>query len=375
MSSPRPSSLLGFLALVGTIIGAGVFGVPLVFARMGIVMGSIVFWGAALLMMTAHLLFIEVIARDHARRRLPGYVGRVLGKSVGWVAVASHAFHLTGVNLAYLILGGQFLAVLLAPLSPGMTVLSWQIVFWVMGAISAFAGLRLIAKIEAVITWIFLTVLLIITMAAFVQSSVMPSLELGTFSWQGIGVFLFALSGVTIIPEVHELTNKRIRITRAIVMAASFATAMLIWLFGIGISMAANGRDLSSVTAIASVLPPSVAWLVPVFGLFAVASSFFITSYDLRAMYRYDLKLSVTLTWILAAGIPLGLLLFTTRDFFATIDIVGGVFNGFSIVLVSIAAWAVMRREKQAPPFWWRAIAPFLTAVAFALLMLQRLFR
>lgn len=342
---------------------------------MGIVTGSILFWTAALLILSAHLLFVELISRDHARRRLPGYVGHVLGKGVEWVAVVCHGLHLTGVNLAYLILGGEFLATLLVGAFPTQTVLTWQILYWVVGALSVFAGLRLLARIESVITWVFLTVLLIIGAAAFTQARAFPSLTLGPTSFAGIGVFLFSLSGLSIIPEVYELTNKRIKMTRAIVVAASLATACLIWLFGVGISIAADGRDLSTVVAIASVLPASVAWLIPVFGLLAVSSSFFITGYDLRAMYRYDLKLPQWATLSLAVGVPLVLLLASSRDFFRTIDIVGSLFNATSVILVSLAAWAVMRREKPGPPMWWRSIVPLVTAACFFLVILQRIFR
>lgn len=375
MSSPRPSPLPAFLALIGTIIGAGVFGVPLVFSHMGVVLGSLLFLGVALLMLSAHLLFVELIARDHSRRRLPGYVGRVLGKRAEWVAIGSHAFHLTGVNLVYLILGGEFLASLFSASLPGVSILQWQIMFWVAGAILAFAGLRLLAKVEAAITWVFLTVLLIVTAAAFVQTSSLPSMGLGIFSWTGIGVFLFAVSGLTIIPEIHEIAGKHIRLTRIIVTAASLTTAFLIWMFGLAISFAANGRDLSSVAAVASVLPVSVAWLVPVFGLLSVSSSFYITNYDLRAMYLYDLKLSKPLSWVFGIGIPLVLLLATTRDFFSTIDIVGGIFNALNVVLVACAAWVVMRREKNGPAFWWRALMPFVVMALFGFIILQRLFR
>jgi amino acid permease len=342
---------------------------------MGVVLGSLLFWGVALLMLSAHLLFVELIARDHSRRRLPGYVGRVLGKRAEWVAIGSHAFHLTGVNLVYLILGGEFLASLFSASLPGVSILQWQIMFWVAGAILAFAGLRLLAKVEAAITWVFLTVLLIVTAAAFVQTSSLPSMGLGIFSWTGIGVFLFAVSGLTIIPEIHEIAGKHIRLTRIIVTAASLTTAFLIWMFGLAISFAANGRDLSSVAAVASVLPVSVAWLVPVFGLLSVSSSFYITNYDLRAMYLYDLKLSKPLSWVFGIGIPLVLLLATTRDFFSTIDIVGGIFNALNVVLVACAAWVVMRREKNGPAFWWRALMPFVVMALFGFIILQRLFR
>jgi amino acid permease len=374
MLRTRSSFLPAFLLLVGTIIGAGVFGVPLVFSRMGIVTGSIVFWVVAALVAAAHLLFVEVIARDHERRRLPGYVGQVFGKTAESLAVLSHALHLIGANLAYILLGGEFLYALMAAATP-FDVFSWQLLFWVGGIVTVLAGLKVLSRVESTMAWVEIgSMALIALIACFFVRTPIPLETHWSEATIGLGVFVFALSGLTVIPEVHELTGKRIHVTRRVTLYSSALTAFLTWLFGVGVYLAAShDGQLGSATAIASILPGSIAWLLPLFGFFAVATSYLTTAYDLRSMYLYDLKWRPWIASVLALATPFVLLVFLSRDFFQTIDVVGAVFSASNAFLIAITAYVVMQRSSKKPPFWWRTVVPGLAAGLFGFVMIQRL--
>jgi len=369
----RSSFLRSFLLLVGTIIGAGVFGVPLVFSRMGLVTGSLVFWLVALLVMAAHLLFVDLIVRDRARRRLPGYVGKILGRWAERIAVVCHSMHLIGANLAYLILGGEFLAVLLSPVLPGFDVLSWQTIFWLGGVVTVLAGLSFMSRVESAMTWVEVTSMAFIAVLsfAFVRGPILL-----TADWSqatvGLGIFVFALSGLTVMPEVYELAGQKAGMTRRVTVLGSLLTAVLTWLFGIGIYLAAGERELGSTTAIAAILPSALAWLLPLFGFFAVATSYLTTAFDLRSMYVYDLKWRPIVSSVFALGSPLALLLLSSRDFFNTIDVVGALFSAANALLVAVAAGIIMNRGTRRPSFWWRTFVPVAASALFIFVILQR---
>lgn len=375
MLRTRSSFLSAFLLLVGTIIGAGVFGVPLVFSRMGVLTGTVVFWIVALFVTAAHLLFVEVIAQDRELRRLPGYVGHVLGRSAEGIAALSHSLHLIGANLAYLILGGEFLAVLIGRLVPGFGLLGWQALFWIAGIVTVLAGLRMLSRVESIMAWVEIGSMALIALIAC--ASIRGGFSVETH-WpevtMGLGVFVFALTGLTIIPEVYELTGRKVWQTRRVTLLSSLLTALLTWLFGIGVYLAASHEgQLGSAAAITSILPASIGWLLPLFGFFAVATSYLTTAYDLRSMCVYDLKWPPLVASICALGMPFVLLLVMSRDFFQTIDIVGAVFSASNSILIAIAAMIVMHRVKKRPPFWWRTAAPVLTALLFGYVLIQRL--
>jgi amino acid permease len=375
MQTARSFSFPPFLMLVGTIIGAGIFGVPMVFARMGLVTGSIVFWGVALLMLATHLLFIDLIARDKQQRRLPGYVGHVLG---GWsekLAIVTHSFHLIGASLAYLILGGEFFGIILEHVLPGVDVLFWQILFWVGGAVTVLSGLKSLSKVESVMTWGLIFVMVLMTAIAGLQ---IEGPILLNSNWAqsaaGLGIFVFALSGITIMPEIYEIGKRNVRRARLVTIAASLLTAFLTFAFAVAMYLAAGeGLVISSAIALNSIFPPAFGWILPLFGFLAVATSFLATAFDLQAMFQYDMKLSRWWAMSLTLGVPLLLLFITMRDFFTTIDIVGAVFGAANALLVVVAAGFVMRHGKNRPAFWWRVLMPVVTACLFAFVLIHRL--
>ena len=97
--------------------------------RIGIIGGSIIFWIIATLILATHLMFVEVIAAVDGRRRLPGYVGAVLGKGAGRFAVIANTLQLVGANIAYIILGGVFLKTLADKSGIVIGLTTWQLLF------------------------------------------------------------------------------------------------------------------------------------------------------------------------------------------------------------------------------------------------------
>ena len=64
------SFLQAALAMTGTIVGAGVFGLPAVFARIGFVWGTILYLGLACVVTAMHLLYVEVHLAAGSSHRL-----------------------------------------------------------------------------------------------------------------------------------------------------------------------------------------------------------------------------------------------------------------------------------------------------------------
>lgn len=359
--------------MIGTIIGAGVFGVPLIFQRTGVVVGSVIFWAVALLVWATHLLYIELISREPGKLRLAGYLKCALGSKAEKIGYLTHSLQIMGANFAYLILGGEFLSQIAAQSSIQPSLLTWQIIFGISGMVTVYAGLRSLARLESEMTWALMAVMTAIIIFAIPQArsglAAQPAFK--DFS-MALGVFLFSLSGLTVIPEIHDISGS-LRKTRLAVSFGSLVAATLIWIFGLSVYAAADGVALTSPSAISSVLPPGVWWLLPVFGFFAVATSFVTSAFDLRSMYMFDLKLSRTLSIFLTFCVPLLLLFVTSRNFLKTIDTVGSVFAAANGLLVAIAAYVVMNRSRGKPPWWWRSAVPSVASLVFLFLFMQKI--
>ena len=88
--------------LCGTVIGAGVLGIPYVIAQTGFFVGllTILFLGLAILMLN---LFVgEIVLRTPGNHQLPGYAEKYLGKWGKRLVVFSMLFGIYGEDVGIL---------------------------------------------------------------------------------------------------------------------------------------------------------------------------------------------------------------------------------------------------------------------------------
>ncbi|MEK7115793.1 MAG: aromatic amino acid transport family protein [Patescibacteria group bacterium] len=354
------------LTMFGTIVGAGVFTLPAFFKSTGIFAGSIVYWVLALAVLAMHLLYADIALRrgSLSRRKFPGHVAVILGPWPGMLALLVHPLSLIGICFAYLLLGGEFLASLSHVFGGPESVLFWQILFWIGGAITVFFGLRVISRVEAWLAWC-LAALLVLAIALFI-----PRVDVALFasaSWSHLfapfGIILFALSAYPVVPDVAEICGRdRARTMRAVTIG-SLGAAFLMWLFGI-LGFAAVGAALSADPGdVARAFPPSFFWLLPAVGFLAVATSFIMLMEDLRGTFRTEFHLSDSIAWILALGAPMALLFLTERNFLETTAFVGSMFGAIIGMLISCMAMKNGRRT----PHTARRIVAMLCATLFFL--------
>ncbi len=374
MKAHHKTAIRAILAMVGTIIGAGIFGIPAMVARTGVVAGSVVFAGVTCVVVATHLLYIEIIAHDSEKRRLPGYLGKILGLWGKRIGVFAYSCQLMGASFAYILLGGEFLAVIAAHVGLPDAVWMWQVLFWLGGIVIVTIGLQLVAKIESVLTWMLIALMLLMIALAF------PQID-GTRFFMGnwglmlapLGVFLFALSGTTVIPEVHEMTGRNIHRTRWNVVLGTVLAAVLTWGFGVVIYAVMGQQDAANPMAFAAVFPVALWWLVPALGFFAVVTSFITSVFDLQAAYRLDFSMPRFWAWVLTLGCPLALLWIGDRNFLTTIGTIGALFTATTNILIVVAAGYMMHRQTRGRAIWWRVFTPTAIMLLFAGVILQRL--
>jgi amino acid permease len=374
MEARRKTLVRATLAMVGTIIGAGVFAIPAAMKGVGILTGSVIYWLLALVMLASHLEYVEVILSDAAMRRmrLPGHAQKVLGPWAGRLALITHPLQIMGASLAYLILGGQFLSSLASRVGLPNGELGWQLIFFACGAVTVYIGLKFVARVENKLTWVLVGLLVVCAglFAAHADGSLFWTP--GNLSVLApVGVFLFALSGLPAISEVVEIAGRDRRISPVAVAAGTLGAAFLMWLFGV-FAYAASGSGLgTNAMDLANGLPSSVAWLIPAVGFLAVASCFIVLTEDLKAMLHLDIRLPKPVAWAIALGGPLILLLFVTRDFLGTVSFVGSIFGALNGLLVSFMAIRILSNVKAR--FAWRVIFPCLTAAVFLAVLIWRI--
>jgi amino acid permease len=367
------------MALVGTIIGAGVFGVPAMIGEWGVIPATIGFWLIAIAVLATHLLYAEAILRDRRKARLSGHAGHFLGPAGAVVGGLAETLQIFGSNLAYIILGGGFLALIADSIGIHLPVLFWQVLFSLGGIITVLAGLGWISRIGALFTWSLVSVMLLIIGISIGRLDLqIVTLLPGHWSFEPYGVFLFALFGLNAIPEMAEMVDARRDDLMKSVVRASLGASALIYAFGVSAWLASSGTLGRDPTDLIRILPSYISLLIPIFGFLAVSTPYLMTAYDLGSMFRLDFSLPAPIAWSVALGVPISLLFLTTRDFLGTIGLVGSLFGAGSAIVAVLAGRVALIRSGESRPgsrLWkWRNVVPPVLVVFFMLGGLSWLF-
>jgi tyrosine-specific transport protein len=333
------SFVLALSTLVGTIVGAGIFGVPFVMAKSGLLPAVFYFVLLGGSVMLLHLFFGEIALRTKEKHRLIGYSRKYLGKTAAGLAIFSTIFGIAGSLLAYIILGGNFLFLAFGSWIP-LSETAFTVLFWLFLSFFIARGIQLIAKAEFVMNLaLFLTIGAIFFFAA-------PHIKLENFSLVNIehlflpyGVLLFAFAGWAAIPEIGDFfkrTREKKQLDNVVVWA-SLITVGLYFLFGVFVvGVSGGGTTPDALSGLEPIMGRGIVLLGAVFGLVAIAASFLILGNYLKNSMRHDFHLS--LPWAIAISIIPPILFFFLgfREFIAVLGLVGvviGIIEGTLIVL------------------------------------------
>ena len=331
----RKNFILAVASLIGTIIGAGVFGIPYVMAKSGILFCLFYFLILGATVLLLHLFFGEVVLRTKQKHRLVGYAEKYLGKKAKALAAFATIFGTIGALLVYIILGGHFLK-LIFPLSVSSFQLS--LFLWVVLSFFIFLGMKSIAWVQLLMNAGFLGAVLLIFFYSF------PKIDMGNFVladpkyiFLPYGVILFSLVGWNAIPEIETILVKKKDLKRVILWAIAISLSFY-FLFGLFISgLTGQNTTPEAFEGLVSVLGQKIIILGGIFGLFAISTSFLILGNYLKNTLIFDYRFPYLSAFFIATFSPLLLFLSGVREFIWVIAFVGtfiGLIEGTMIVLV-----------------------------------------
>src|SRR3989344_6006396 len=159
MSITKPF-LYSVAALVGTMVGVGIFGLPLVFYKAGflISLGFLVI--VALLTLLVDLMYGEVVLRTKSQHQVVGYAQLYLGPFFKKLIFFSVAFSSFAALLAYVIISGEFLTNVFSfwPLTPDM----YSYIFYAIFSVLVYFGIKRVSWVEFLLTSLFIVVVVAI---------------------------------------------------------------------------------------------------------------------------------------------------------------------------------------------------------------------
>lgn len=347
------NTILALATIVGTTVGAGIFGIPYVIVKAGLLAGffNFILIGGAVLLL--HLLFGEVVLRTKTPHRLIGYAQIYLGAWGRILITISTVVGLVGALLAYLIIGGDFLHMIFGFLWEAPS-FYWSLLFWASLSVFVFLGIKFIAPLEVLMNTIFIGIILFIFFVALPKINFQ---DIALFdppnTFLPYGILLFAFAGWLAVPEAVSILSSREEKSqlKAIIIWSAILVFILYFLFTF-VVVGVGGQNTSedALSGLVPYLGHSIVVLGAIFGVVAVAASFLVLGNYLKNALRYDYSMPAFLAASFATGLPLLFFLAGFREFIAVIGLTGvliGVLEGVVIILIFQRAKKFGDREPE----------------------------
>lgn len=346
----RNNFLEAVSVLAGTIIGVGLFSLPYLTNQSGLIIILFYFILLGIIITLVCLMYGEIALRTRRKKRLPGYTKKYLGKNWAKVALVFETLGFYGAIIAYLIVGGEFLAHLCQPFFGG-SILFYTLIYFMTGALLIYFGIKSIAKTEFFCIILFFVILILFFYQGF------PLIKIDNYSLLNLkhfflpyGAILFSLGGISLVPEVKEiLKNKPKDLKKAISFSVFLAAFTYILFILLVVGLTGKNTSIEAISGLKQLLGNKILALAFAFGVLTTFTSFITLGLTLKKIFHYDLRLKKNTAWFLTCFVPLFLFLLGLKNFILVISLTGGVAMGIGIIFI-IFIYLKAKKEGDLKP-------------------------
>ncbi len=347
----RKEVLLGIATLMGTIIGAGILGIPYVISKAGFLTGAFVIIFLGICAMGMNLALGEVILRTDGKHQLTGYAEKYLGKKGKYLMAVSMFIGLYGAMIAYLIGIGESLHAIFGFWTPFKFTILFLLL--IMGVI--YAGLKLVEEFELFIgSFIFLSMVVFV----FILFRSPDFLITRTFSFSfsklflPYGVILFSYLGAVSLPEVKEgMIYYRDQFKKAIVIGSLLPIIMyLIFSFSMVAVFGINVTEIATI-GLGQYFGSYMLIFTNFFAFLTLTGSFLALSLAMKEQYMFDYKINHGMSWFLTIILPITVIILGFRDFISTIGFAGSIAGGIDGILIILMLWKSRELGDRKPEY------------------------
>lgn len=344
------------LTLTGTVIGAGILGLPYVFSKSGFLIG--LFWLILLgaIMIYVNLCIGEISLRTKRNHHLPGYASLYLGKPSKKIVFLALVFGIYSALIAYLIGEGESLSRLFFG-NPDYAIY-FGIAFWLGMVFLLSEGIKGLKKVEPY------AVLVIFAIILGIFFWFIPSVNFENVSYVNttnffipFGVVLFALLGFSAVPELRREIKGKEKLLKKAIIVGMIIPIVLYALFAF-VFIGVLGDNVPEVATLA------FGKIIVLLGIFTMFTSYFVLSFALKDVFTYDFYKTNFSRFFFVSILPL--LLYLIISFFDLFDFVtilgiGGVVSGGVVGILSLvmnlkAKTLGERKPEYSVPINWGII-------------------
>lgn len=365
LSESKKEVIKSSATLMAMVIGAGILGIPYVVAKVGIVFGLLSILGIGLIMLFVNLLLGKVSLKTWGNHQLTGYAEQHLGKKGKFVMFLAMVIGEYSAIIAYLI----GVSTILAELIGGDKLFYGIILISIMFVVLSY-GVRIFENLESFL--VLGMIILVFLLPLFLNGKVsFANLEQMKFSWNMFfipyGAILFSYLGTQAIPIMKLQMKDNKNLNKAIIIG-SLVPILIYSFFTLVILMVLKlhhfemFKEKIATVVLEGVIGGTAPFVLNMFALLTMLSSFIAVSFALHQMYIKDYNLKKELSTFFTIFVPLIIfILYTTSNitsFVNTLEM-GGVFSGGLItILVILMSWSIektiaRRKRKTKHKFWY----------------------
>ncbi len=324
--------------LSGSIIGVGFLSLPYVAQRVGVLAMLFYFIVLTALVVCIHVIFGQVSLKTPDFKRWPGFVGFYLGRWPKRIMLVFMTLGIFSVMLIYLIVGSQFLSVIL-----GQNAVVCALGYFLLASLFVGLGVKAISKVD----FLVLSLLLIISCLVFVKGfshirlqnlNLLPAGTLG-FGASNLflpyGAILFSLWGANFIPEIEEMVRGNKKSLKKIIIISTLITATFYVLFTfLVLSISGGATTESALLGLKPFLAGTAIFIALLMGVVTTFIAFIAEGLLLKKIFIYDMGFSNLPAFILTCFVPLILFLLGFNSFIPLISFIGGFLLSIDGILI-----------------------------------------
>jgi len=373
-----PQKLEAVAALVGTIIGAGVFTLPKVAQQSGLLITVLWLGVVLILVIYLHLAFGEIVLRTEKDFRLPGYAGYYLGAPAKRLMLLTTFFTFSFSLLIYLLLGSQFLNTILSFFVPASLLPSGFLVIflWLVLSLIILSKKDKVSKINLILSF-FLLVLFF-----FIAFYSLPHFHLTNINFFNIsqkwgwlipyGVMFYALNGMVAVPEAAKiLQRKRVpkESLKKIIILGILISAFCYLLFMVTVvGTTGSATTAEAIMGLKAVLGKGIVVAGGILGFLAVVTSYLIFAVYIKNSFTNDFHWSPFISNFVVIGGPLILFFSHFANVIKLIAFMGGMLGGFEGAMILLILDKAKKQTDLIPAYEVPLNHFILSVLFFALL-------
>lgn len=323
---------------LGTIIGAGILGIPYVVMKAGFGIGVLTMVLVALILLLVYLYLGEIGLRTRENHQLTGYAEMYLGKKGKKMMFLAFAFGIYSALVAYLIGEGESLSFIVYGTTSYAA--DFAIAFWILLSAISYFGLKALEDGEEIgVMFVVIMILSIILLYSKKIDYSNLSYNNPSLFYLPFGVIMFAFLGFAAIPELERILKLEKHKTKRVIFITMIAV-LLIYVIFTAVVVGSQGANTPELATIVLGKP------FVLLGIFTMFTAYLALTTALINTFRLDFKKSRAKSWLYTVSVPL--IVYLLLNYFDKISFIkvltlGGIVSG---LFLSVLVLLMVKKAK-----------------------------